>query len=246
MPMTVWFVSNNRLTIWWKFSHYLLIAETIMHTFITWSSLLCTIAAETVFDKGFSGITNDNLMSYPIPANASRAKLRNNAISWVPTEYFKNASGLLEIELCINRISDIQDLAFAAVPSVTKIVLYSNKLSVIRKLMFSGLPRLEVLKLHKNEIHTLEVDCFKENTALHDMTLNHNEIQRLPRCIFDKHHHPTNLGTLSSITCINTCSAAYCNFWHNPVEIKGQLTRFWFRVMVTDKFEYCLVYIGWY
>ena len=142
-----------------------------------------------VFDKSDHGITNANLMDFPIPADLEEVWLEDNDISWIPVGYFKNVSVLLIIDLYSNQISDIQDFAFAAAPSIEKIDLNNNKLSIIKKLMFSGLPHLEVLDLHDNEIHTLEVDCFRENEALLELYLQENEISVITKLTFSGLQH---------------------------------------------------------
>ncbi len=199
-----------------------------MYILITLSSCLCitcTLHGGTVFDKSNLGITIADLRNFPIPADTEEVVLQGNAISWIPVGYFKNVSILREIYLYRNDISDIQDLAFAAAPSVEKIELTDNKISMIKKLMFSGLPHLVDLKLAKNEIHTLEVDCFKENPALEILTLNGNQVERMSRCIFDQHHHPTGLHFLALYHNPLVCDSSWC--WVKEAELENWITLHW-------------------
>ena len=111
------------------------------------SSCLCVITALT-YDMENQGITS--MLNYSIPENTEEFRFARNSITYVPAGYFQNLSLLDDINLRSNLISNIDDFAFAGVPSVTRIELGSNQLSVIGKSMFLGLPNLYDLDLHFN------------------------------------------------------------------------------------------------
>ncbi len=124
------------------------------------------------------------MLGYSIPGNTRVIFFSDNSISHVPAGYFINLPNLDDLWLYDNVISNIDDHAFAQVPSVRMIDLGFNKLSVIRKNMFSGEQNLEILYLYNNEIDTIQPESFKNNTALIRLYLERNKISVIHNNMF--------------------------------------------------------------
>ncbi len=124
------------------------------------------------------------MLNYTIPADTEKVNFNGNDITHVQAGYFKNLSNLAEIHIVGNDISNIDDFAFASVPSVTFIKIRHNKMSVIRENMFSGLQNMDELSIQFNLIHTIEPRSFKTNTALTILALQGNSLQTIHKCMF--------------------------------------------------------------
>ena len=122
--------------------------------------------------RAIEGLGITDMMNHPAAADDTEVWFTYTSISLVPGNYFVNLSSLTAIQLYNNRISDIAEYAFVAVPTVTEIYLSYNELQVITEHMFAGLTSLEMLELYDNEIHTIELNSFSDTTALTTLDLS--------------------------------------------------------------------------
>ncbi len=145
------------------------------------SPWLCLISALITYDRESLGITS--MLNYSIPANTEKVKFGYNLITHIQAGYF-NLPNLTKMELSPNKISNIDDYAFANVSGLTTINLRRNKLTVIRENMFSGLHKLSILRLNGNQIQTVEYGSFKDTIVLQNLALHENSFETIPKCLF--------------------------------------------------------------
>ncbi len=187
---------------------------------VTLFCVMCVISEQSTFDRSGQGITDVTLPA--IPGGTTVVDFGYNLMSFVPRNYFKSLSSLIEISLHSNDITDIADSAFSAVPTVTFINLGWNQLTVIRKLMFQGLPNLEKLWMASNQIYKLEPGSFKDNMALYYLSLWNNQLENICESIFAIDNHPTNLYIFKIFSNALECNSALC--WLLMAEAAGWIT----------------------
>ncbi len=108
----------------------------------------------TIFYRSYLGITD--ITTQTIPSGTTQAAFEDNAISFIPCNYFANLPSLAELSLKRNVISGICDYAFSQVQSLTLLGVAFNSLQVVTRNMFARLPNLLTLKLRENLIHSIE------------------------------------------------------------------------------------------
>ncbi len=82
--------------------------------------------------QGFINITDET-----IPSNVDIISIYLNQIEVIPSGYFINLPFVSLIDLCCIGIREVEDEAFAMVPTLENLVLRKNNIEIISKNMFN-------------------------------------------------------------------------------------------------------------
>ncbi|XP_019621448.1 PREDICTED: toll-like receptor 13 [Branchiostoma belcheri] len=145
-----------------------------------------------------NGIQMLNLTNVKGLAEVSNIKLTGNTLERIPFHAFAMSSlvKLEELKLDSNKISVIDEDAFAGLPSLKVLDLHGNMIQVLNKEILHQLEYLDMLNLSNNAIHTLEAQTFSEMKDLHVLDLSQNNLTltaEMPASLFTG---PENLTSL--------------------------------------------------
>ena len=90
---------------------------------------------------------------------------------------FDGMTKLAILNLCKNKLAEIESNSFQDLNSLTDLYLSENKLVNIKSGTFKGLIKLEVLSLTKNEIIEIEPNSFQDLNALSDLRFEFNRLE---------------------------------------------------------------------
>lgn len=86
--------------------------------------------------------------------------VNNNAITVLPSGFFKNIPSLKALYLQNNKIKTIDDHCFDCLVNLVQLFLQNNNIEVLSNRIFAHLQKLYILYLRNNKIYTLEPECF--------------------------------------------------------------------------------------
>lgn len=90
-----------------------------------------------------------------------------------------NRSGLIEIKLSRNRLTQIKNSAFIGLSVLERLDLRSNEIHTIENGAFADLSKLQYLNLHNNKIKELKDRVFDGLISLKGLNIRYNTLERL-------------------------------------------------------------------
>lgn len=110
---------------------------------------------------------------------------KNNSVTEITKDDFKNATALTSIILSNNRISNIHKEAFVDQKKLRKLFLNNNLLKIIEVGTFDSLLELRILHLNNNNLSILENGIFGKNTNLRRLDLGNNKLTSIEPTLFE-------------------------------------------------------------
>ncbi|XP_035681315.1 toll-like receptor 2 [Branchiostoma floridae] len=125
-----------------------------------------------------NGIQTLNLTNVKGLAEVTSIKLTGNDLGKIPFHAFAKSTlvKLEDIMLDSNKISVIQEDAFAGLPSLKVLDLNGNVIQILNKAILHQLEHVVKLNLSNNAIHTLEAETFSEMKDLQVLDLSQNNM----------------------------------------------------------------------
>ena len=133
---------------------------------------------------------NNPLLSLPHQLMGHMPEMRDfylyyTELTTVPGNLFSNMSGLLRLNLHLNR--DLRELPsdlFCCLPHLEKLSLKFNDLHYLHPQLFSKLSSLNILVLNKNSLQNLTENMFQGLEELQTIDLKNNCLKTLPGDVF--------------------------------------------------------------
>uniref|UniRef100_A0A8C5GLV7 Toll-like receptor 13 n=1 Tax=Gouania willdenowi TaxID=441366 RepID=A0A8C5GLV7_GOUWI len=114
-----------------------------------------------------------------IPQNAVSLNLCENHITRITRAELRGLSKLVTAQFDVNRISAVEDEAFADMVELRFLSMNDNKLTNLTEKMFQGLSKLEELYLSDNEISFLTPRAFQSLPRLRSVGLTNNYLSKM-------------------------------------------------------------------
>ena len=111
-------------------------------------------------------------------------------IQRIDTDSLRNCKNLTTLDLHMNQITNIDQLAFVGTLNLTRLDLHQNKIATLPSIVFWALRNLNTLNLEGNQLATLDTNWFYMLPSLRYLHMQNNQIEELPDGMFE---HLTNL-----------------------------------------------------
>lgn len=103
----------------------------------------------------------------------------------VHSNAFSGATGLVNLDLDVNRVETIHESAFEGLRLLQSLVLNSNQIRDLPRNIFRSLTTLRVLILSTNQLETLDGTLLSDNRQLTHLDLGWNQINAIGRNFVD-------------------------------------------------------------
>ncbi|CAN9508121.1 unnamed protein product [Ophioblennius macclurei] len=164
--------------------------------FLPWVAgcpLDCLCASDIVSCSG----RNLSMLPFDLPGYATRLDLSHNTLAALHADWFSQPfDRLATLVLGKNRISRIEENAFALTPHLLHLDLASNKLTMLNSSTFAGLKELKELLLFGNQIVEIYPESFRDLHSLQRLYLSANKLTAFPLELYEETEGPRNLTFL--------------------------------------------------
>ncbi|KAG7476360.1 hypothetical protein MATL_G00082080 [Megalops atlanticus] len=110
--------------------------------------------------------------------------LDHNSIGVVDAQAFRGIRRLKELILSSNKVTQLHNATFHAVPNLRNLDLSYNQLQVLQPAQFQGLRKLQNLHLRSNSLTGVPIRAFLDCRSLEFLDLGYNRIRTLTRTTF--------------------------------------------------------------
>ncbi|XP_060080086.1 leucine-rich repeat and immunoglobulin-like domain-containing nogo receptor-interacting protein 2 [Ylistrum balloti] len=130
----------------------------------------------TILDLHGNLIANLSLENLAnLPEGILEIDLRDNLITEIGEDFFRNLKQLTKLSLESNQITVIQSGAFEHLQSLRNLNLAKNHMEVLQAELFYGLSELRQLNLSENSVYTIENGTFQELNSMTTLDLSFNK-----------------------------------------------------------------------